>query len=88
MVSQPTRGLDVGACDYVYRQLRAVRERGGGIVLVSEDLDELFGLSDRIVVLVDGRIVGDVPIETATRSGIGLLMTGHTGAGDPGADHR
>lgn len=88
VVSQPTRGLDVGACDYVYRQLRAVRERGGGIVLVSEDLDELFGLSDRIVVLVDGRIVGDVPIETATRSGIGLLMTGHTGAGDTGADHR
>ena len=51
VVAQPTRGLDVGACNYVYDQLRAVRDRGGGVLLVSEDLDELLALADRIVVL-------------------------------------
>lgn len=77
VVSQPTRGLDVGACDYVYRQLRATRTRGGGVLLVSEDLDELFALSDRVIVLTGGRIVGDVPIAEATKANIGLLMIGH-----------
>ncbi|MBK5249055.1 MAG: ABC transporter ATP-binding protein, partial [Actinomycetales bacterium] len=51
VASQPTRGLDVGACEYVYSQLRALRADGAGVLLVSEDLDELLGLCDRIVVL-------------------------------------
>ena len=55
VASQPTRGLDVGACEYVYAQLRALREAGRGVLLVSEDLDELIGIADRIVVLSGGR---------------------------------
>ena len=60
VASQPTRGLDVGACEYVYAQLRALREAGSGVLLVSEDLDELIGIADRIVVLSGGRLVGEV----------------------------
>jgi simple sugar transport system ATP-binding protein len=80
VASQPTRGLDVGACEYVYRQLRAVRDRGGAVLLVSEDLDELFGLADRLVVLFAGRIVGDVATAATARADVGLLMTGHRAA--------
>ena len=69
VVAQPTRGLDVGACDYVYDQLRALRDRGGGVLLVSEDLDELLALADRIVVLFSGRIVGELAAADATPSG-------------------
>ena len=55
VVSQPTRGLDVGRREYVYGQLRALRAAGSGVLLVSEDLDELIGIADRIVVLFAGR---------------------------------
>ena len=58
IVSQPTRGLDVGASEYVREELLARRADGAAILLMSEDLDELVGLSDRIVVLYEGRIVG------------------------------
>ncbi len=77
VASQPTRGLDVGACEYVYSQLRALREAGRGVLLVSEDLDELIGIADRIVVLSGGRVVGEVPAAQATREALGVLMTGH-----------
>ena len=60
VVSQPTRGLDVGATEYVRSQLLARRAEGAAIVLVSEDLDELFALSDRLVVLYEGRVVGEM----------------------------
>jgi ABC-type uncharacterized transport system ATPase subunit len=77
VVAQPTRGLDVGAYAYVHSQLRALRERDGGVLLVSEDLDELLALADRIVVLFSGRIIGEVARTDATQERIGLLMTGH-----------
>ena len=73
VASQPTRGLDVGACEYVYGQLRALREAGSGVLLVSEDLDELIGIADRIVVLSGGRLVGEVAAADATREALGLL---------------
>ncbi|CAN5766871.1 ABC transporter ATP-binding protein [soil metagenome] len=76
VASQPTRGLDVGACGYVHDQLRAVRERGGGVLLISEDLDELLGLADRLVVLFSGRIIGEMTAGDATPEALGLLMTG------------
>ena len=76
VASQPTRGLDVGACQYVYTQLRALRDAGSGVLLVSEDLDELIGIADRIVVLSGGRLVGDVAAADATREALGVLMTG------------
>ena len=58
VVSQPTRGLDVGATEYVRTELLARRAAGAAILLVSEDLEELLALSDRLVVLYEGRIVG------------------------------
>lgn len=78
VASQPTRGLDVGACEYVYSQLRELRDTGRGVLLVSEDLDELIGIADRIVVLSGGRIVGEVAAADATREALGVLMTGST----------
>ena len=69
VAAQPTRGLDVGACDYVYDQLRALRDAGGGVLLVSEDLDELLGLADRIVVLSGGRLIGELAAADATPRG-------------------
>lgn len=76
VASQPTRGLDVAACEYVYSQLRALREEGAGVLLISEDLDELLGVCDRIVVILKGRIVGELPAAEATREKLGVLMTG------------
>ncbi|WP_369140975.1 ABC transporter ATP-binding protein [Modestobacter versicolor] len=76
VASQPTRGLDVGACQYVYAQLRALRDAGSGVLLVSEDLDELIGIADRVVVLSGGRLVGEVAAADATREALGVLMTG------------
>ncbi len=78
VISQPTRGLDVGATEYVRSELLAQRARGAAIVLISEDLDELMELSDRLVVLYSGRIVGELSAAAADRDHIGLLMAGHT----------
>ncbi len=80
VASQPTRGLDVGACQYVYSQLRALRDEGQGVLLVSEDLDELIAIADRIVVLSGGRVVGEVSGAGATREALGVLMTGSSPA--------
>ena len=76
VVSQPTRGLDVGATDYVRSQLLARRADGAAIVLVSEDLDELLGLSDRLAVLYEGRVVGEMPATDADVKHLGMLMAG------------
>jgi simple sugar transport system ATP-binding protein len=76
LANQPTRGLDVGASADVHRRLLAARMRGAGIVLISEDLDELLALCDRLAVMVRGRLTEAVPVETLTRERIGLLMAG------------
>ena len=76
VASQPTRGLDVEASEFVYRTLREARQRGAGILLFSLDLDELLALSDRIAVLFDGRIAGILARSEATRDTVGALMTG------------
>ncbi len=78
VVSQPTRGLDIGATAYVRSELLAMRRQGAAIVLMSEDLDELLELSDRLIVLYDGRIAGRVDAAEADRDQLGLLMAGHT----------
>jgi simple sugar transport system ATP-binding protein len=77
VAAQPTRGLDVGAYAYVHEQLRRLRDDGGGVLLISEDLDELLALADRLVVLYAGRVIGELPRREATVAAIGLLMTGH-----------
>ncbi len=76
VVSQPTRGLDVGATEYVRSQLLARRAEGAAIVLVSEDLDELLALSDRLVVLYEGRVVGEMATRDADPEHLGMLMAG------------
>ncbi len=76
IASQPTRGLDVGAMAYIHQRLLQERQRGAGILLISEDLDEIFALSDRIVVLFEGAIMGQAPGAAASREQIGLWMSG------------
>ena len=76
VVSQPTRGLDVGATEYVRSQLLARRAEGAAIVLVSEDLDELLALSDRLIVLYEGRVVGEMGTRDADPEQLGMLMAG------------
>jgi simple sugar transport system ATP-binding protein len=73
---QPTRGLDVGGIEAVHRVLLERRAAGVAIVLISEELDEILSLSDRVVVMYEGRIVGSFPSDTADIHEIGLLMTG------------
>ena len=75
---QPTRGLDVGAIEGVQRLLLDLRQSGTGILLVSEELDEIITLSDRIIVVYEGQIVGeiDTPVSDEDRDRIGLMMTG------------
>jgi simple sugar transport system ATP-binding protein len=76
VVSQPTQGLDVGATEYVRSQLLAQRERGAGILLISEDLEELLALSDRLVVMYEGELVGEFDAAQADVAEIGALMAG------------
>jgi ABC-type uncharacterized transport system ATPase subunit len=76
IAAQPTRGLDIGATEYVHAQLLEQRQKGTAILLISEDLDEVMGLSDRIAVIYEGQIMGVVDAETATPEQLGLLMAG------------
>ncbi|MBA1393873.1 heme ABC transporter ATP-binding protein, partial [Lactobacillus sp. XV13L] len=73
---QPTRGLDVGAIEYIHKQLLLERAKGKAILLVSYELDEIMQLSDRIIVLHDGDISGEVKPEETSDEELGLLMTG------------
>jgi len=76
VASQPTRGLDVGAMEYVRSRLLEERLDGTAILLISEDLDEILALADRIAVIYEGQIMGIVPREEATPEKLGLLMAG------------
>ena len=76
LVGQPTRGVDIGAIEFIHRRLVAMRDAGKAILLVSAELDEIMGLSDRILVMFGGSIAGEVPAERATEQGLGLLMAG------------
>ena len=75
IAAQPTRGLDVGAIEFVHRRLVAVRELGVAILLVSFELEEILSLSDRILVLYEGRIVAELPPD-ASEEEVGIAMTG------------
>lgn len=76
VVFQPTRGLDVGAIEYIHKQLLAQRDAGKAILLVSYELDEIMQLSDRILVLHNGQESGEVRPDDTTEKELGLLMTG------------
>jgi simple sugar transport system ATP-binding protein len=75
VAAQPTRGLDVGAIEFVHRRLLAQRDAGRAVLLVSLELDEILALSDRILVVYEGRIVGEFP-PTASEEELGLAMAG------------
>jgi len=76
VASQPTRGLDVGAMEYVHQSMLDEKKLGAGVLLISDDLDEIFLLSDRIIVLYGGKIMGEISADKADRDTIGLWMSG------------
>jgi simple sugar transport system ATP-binding protein len=76
IVVQPTRGLDIGAIEYIHAEILKEKEAGSAILLVSYELSEVMTLADRIVVINDGRLVGEVPGKGARREQIGALMAG------------
>ncbi len=81
---QPTRGLDVGAIEYIHRQLVAQRDAGKGVLLVSLELDEVMNISDRILVMYEGEIVGEFDPRTVTVEELGLYMAGSKRAKESG----
>jgi ABC-type uncharacterized transport system ATPase subunit len=76
LVAQPTRGVDIGAIEFIHRRLIALRDSGCAILLVSAELEEVTALADRLLVFHQGRIAGEVDPAVATAEEIGLLMTG------------
>lgn len=76
IAAQPTRGLDIASARAVRRQIVATRDAGAGVLVISEDLDELLEISDRVVVMLAGRIVADLPRVGTTRADLGRFMTG------------
>lgn len=88
VANQPTRGVDVGAIEFLRETILDQREAGTGVVLISEDLDEIFDLSDRILVIYEGEIAYETTPTEADRKRVGLEMTGGEGTdGEPTADN-
>ena len=81
VLAQPTRGVDLGAIDFLYRRVAEATERGCAVLLVSADLDELLRLSDRILVMFEGRVVAEHDAITTSRDQLGHDMTGGSGRG-------
>ncbi len=81
IVSQPTRGLDVGSIEFIHRRIVEARDSGAAVLLISAELDEIMSLSDRIAVMYKGRILDTLDAESATREQLGLLMAGVTKEG-------
>lgn len=79
LVGQPTRGVDIGAIEFIHKQIVALRDAGKAVLLVSVELDEILSLSDRIAVMFDGRIMGERDPATTNERELGLLMAGVTG---------
>jgi simple sugar transport system ATP-binding protein len=82
LIGQPTRGVDIGAIEFIHKQIIALRDAGAAILLVSVELDEIMSLSDRIAVMFDGRIMGFRDPDTTDERELGLLMAGVTGKGE------
>ena len=76
LVGQPTRGVDIGAIEFIHQRLIDMRDRGAAILLASVELDEILSLSDRIIVMFDGKIVGEKENKNVTERELGLLMAG------------
>ena len=76
IASQPTRGIDIGAQALIWEKLRTARDQGLSVLLISADLEELIGLSDRIIVFYQGRLVKELNAENVTPEDLGGYMTG------------
>jgi simple sugar transport system ATP-binding protein len=76
LVGQPTRGVDIGAIEFIHGRLRAMRDAGGAVLVVSSELDEILALADRVVVMNAGRVSGELPIEACSEAALGRLMGG------------
>jgi simple sugar transport system ATP-binding protein len=86
LVAQPTRGVDVGAADYIHRRLLEQRAAGTAILVVSEDLDEILTLCDRVLVMYEGETIGEVDPRETTRETLGLMLAGVRADGADGPD--
>jgi len=82
IASQPTRGVDVGSIEFIHKSLLDFRNRGGAVLLISSELSEVMSLSDRVIVMYKGRIIGQVNPREVSREEIGLLMAGANQKGD------
>jgi simple sugar transport system ATP-binding protein len=82
LIGQPTRGVDIGAIEFIHKQIVALRDAGKAVLLVSVELDEIMSLSDRIAVMFDGRIMGFRDPDQTDERELGLLMAGMTGKGE------
>ena len=78
LAAQPTRGVDIGAIEFIHKKILSLKESGIAILLVSAELEEILNLSDRIIVIYEGHIVGEVDPKTTDEKTIGLMMTGGT----------
>ncbi len=78
IAAEPTRGVDIGAMEFIHNKLLEKRERGGAVLLISSELTEIMSLSDRIYVIFEGRAVGEFRKEAATEEALGILMMGGT----------
>jgi simple sugar transport system ATP-binding protein len=76
LVGQPTRGVDIGAIEFIHKQIIALRDAGKAVLLVSVELDEILSMSDRIAVMFDGRIMGERDPKATDQRELGLLMAG------------
>jgi general nucleoside transport system ATP-binding protein len=76
LVGQPTRGVDIGAIEFIHSRLRAMRDAGGAVLVVSSELDEVLALADRVIVMNAGRISGELPINECNEQALGRLMGG------------
>ena len=76
LVGQPTRGVDIGAIEFIHKRLIAMRDQGKAVLLVSVELDEIMSLADRIIVMFDGNIVGELTQDEADERKLGLMMAG------------
>ena len=76
LVGQPTRGVDIGAIEFIHARLRAMRDAGSAVLVVSSELDEILALADRVIVMNAGRVAGELPISQCSELALGRLMSG------------
>ena len=75
-MGQPTRGVDIGAIEFIHKRLIQLRDSGKAVLLISVELDEILSLSDRILVMFDGKIMGEREAKNTNEKELGLLMAG------------